>query len=29
ASVEVERILQTLYGIYCDPQAKTAKIRSL
>lgn len=28
-SVEVERILQTLYGIYCDPQTKTAKIRSL
>jgi DNA-binding transcriptional ArsR family regulator len=29
ASAEVERILQTLYGIYCDPQTRTAKIRSL
>ncbi|TIS55559.1 MAG: winged helix-turn-helix transcriptional regulator [Mesorhizobium sp.] len=29
ASAEVERILQTLYGIYCDPQTKTAKTRSL
>lgn len=28
ASVEVERILQTLYGIYCDPQTRTAKIVS-
>ncbi len=25
ASVEVERILQTLYGIYCDPETKTAR----
>lgn len=24
-SAEVERILQTLYDIYCDPQAKTAE----
>lgn len=29
ASVEVERILQTLYGIYCDPQTRTARIRSV
>jgi len=28
ASVEVERILQTLYGIYCDPQTRTARIAS-
>jgi DNA-binding transcriptional ArsR family regulator len=28
ASVEVERILETLYGIYCDPLTKTAKIKS-
>jgi DNA-binding transcriptional ArsR family regulator len=27
ASAEVERILQTLYGIYCDPEARTAKTR--
>lgn len=25
ASVEVERILQTLYGIYCDPETKTLR----
>lgn len=25
ASIEVERILQTLYGIYCDPETKTAR----
>ena len=29
ASEEVERILHTLYGIYCDPKTKTAKIRAL
>ena len=28
ASEEVERILQTLYGIYCDPETKTARIRA-
>ncbi|CAN7637344.1 ArsR/SmtB family transcription factor [Mesorhizobium caraganae] len=28
ASVEVERILQTLYGIYCDPATKVANSRS-
>jgi len=28
ASTEVELILQTLYGIYCDPGTRTAKIRS-
>jgi DNA-binding transcriptional ArsR family regulator len=28
ASVEVERILQTLYGIYCDPETRIAKVRS-
>ncbi|TJU97484.1 MAG: winged helix-turn-helix transcriptional regulator [Mesorhizobium sp.] len=27
ASSKVERILQTLYGIYCDPEARTAKTR--
>ncbi|MBZ9672300.1 metalloregulator ArsR/SmtB family transcription factor [Mesorhizobium sp. B2-1-8] len=27
ASEEVERILQTLYGIYCDPETKTAKAK--
>lgn len=27
ASAEVERILQTLYGIYCDPETRTAKTR--
>ncbi len=26
ASEEVERVLLTLYGIYCDPKTKTAKI---
>lgn len=25
ASAEVERILQTLYGIFCDPDTRTAK----
>src|SRR6187455_1245559 len=28
ASEEVERVLETLYGIYCDPQTKTAKSRT-
>jgi DNA-binding transcriptional ArsR family regulator len=28
ASVEVERILQTLYGIYCDPQTRIARVGS-
>lgn len=28
ASEEVERILQTLYGIYCDPETKTARIQA-
>lgn len=28
ASAEVERILQTLYGIYCDPQTRIAKADS-
>lgn len=28
ASAEVERVLQTLYGIYCDPQTRTARIAS-
>jgi len=27
ASSKVERILQTPYGIYCDPEARTAKTR--
>ena len=27
ASEEVERVLKTLYGIYCDPETKTAKAR--
>lgn len=26
ASIEVERILQTLYGIYCDPETKALRI---
>ena len=29
ASEEVERVLQTLYGIYCDPETRTARIRAL
>ena len=29
ASEEVERVLQTLYGIYCDPDTRTARIRAL
>ena len=29
ASEEVERVLQTLYGIYCDPETRTARIRGL
>ena len=29
ASEEVERVLQTLYGIYCDPDTRTARIRGL
>ncbi|TSE13655.1 winged helix-turn-helix transcriptional regulator, partial [Mesorhizobium intechi] len=28
ASAEVERILQTLYGIYCDPQTRIARVGS-
>ncbi len=28
ASDEVERVLQTLYGIYCDPQMQTARTAS-
>jgi DNA-binding transcriptional ArsR family regulator len=28
ASEEVERVLQTLYGIYCDPETRTARIRA-
>jgi ArsR family transcriptional regulator, virulence genes transcriptional regulator len=28
ASVEVERVLQTLYGIYCDPGTRIAKTGS-
>jgi DNA-binding transcriptional ArsR family regulator len=28
ASEEVERVLKTLYGIYCDPETKTAKVRA-
>lgn len=27
ASAEVERILQTLYGIYCDPGTRIVKMR--
>ena len=29
ASEEVSRVLQTLYGIYCDPDTQTARSRSL
>ena len=28
ASDKVERVLETLYGIYCDPRARTAKGRT-
>ncbi|MDP3898321.1 MAG: metalloregulator ArsR/SmtB family transcription factor, partial [Mesorhizobium sp.] len=28
ASAEVERVLQTLYGIYCDPETMTARGRA-
>lgn len=28
ASAEVERVLETLYGIYCDPETKTARGRA-